>query len=263
MAENSFTLAPEGVYREHAVTRAFVSLASALVGDYDISDLHTTLTDACAQILGAASAGLLLVDPHDGVLRLAAASSESTRILELFVLQSEQGPCVDCFHSGAAVSIADLSKESDRWPKFVPAALAAGFVSVHVLPMQLRGVRHGTLGLFGTTVGELTAADLELGQALADVASVALVVDRTAADQLRLTEQLQFALESRVVLEQAKGQLAQLAGIDMEEAFAVLRRYSRDHNKRLAEVARQLVAREITGVALLEHARRKGARDSN
>jgi hypothetical protein len=247
--------------REHAVTRAFVSIATALVGDYDITDLHTTLTDACAQILGAASAGLLLVDSR-GELRLAAASSEDTRALELFVLQSEQGPCLDCFRDGVAIPIADLRTETARWPMFVPVALGAGFASVHALPMQLRGVRHGTLGLFGTSVGALSAADLELGQALADVASVALVADRTLADQTRLAEQLQHALDSRVVLEQAKGQLAQLAGIDMEHAFAVLRRYSRDHNERLAEVARRLVAREITGDELMEHARVKGVHAS-
>lgn len=205
---------------------------------------------------GGASAGLLLVD-IGGALRLAAASSEHTRSLELFALQCAQGPCVDCFAGGAAVSIADLSQERERWPLFVPAALDAGFVSVHALPMQLRGDRLGTLGLFGTTVGALSEADLELGQALADVASVALVADRAAADQVRITAQLQTALDSRIVLEQAKGQLAQLAGIDMEHAFAVLRRYARDRNERLSEVARQLVAGEISGVQLVAHARNK------
>lgn len=241
------------------MTRAFVALARTLVDDYDVIDLHTTLTSACAEILGAASAGLLLVNSQ-GKLGLAAASSEDTRNLELFLLQCEQGPCLDCFRDGVAVSVADLSTEEARWPLFVPTAVAAGFVSVHAIPMNLHGVRLGTLGLFGTKVGALTEADLELGQALADVASVALVVTRASVDQTRLTQQLQTALDSRVVIEQAKGQLAELGRIGMEHAFAVMRRYARDRNERLPDVARRLVARELSGSDLLEYAHLKGVR---
>lgn len=259
MSEESTVLAPAGADREQAVSRAFVAIASALVGDYDIADLHTTLIAACAEILGAASAGLLLVDAG-GELRLAAASSEHARNLELFLLQCEQGPCLDCFRDGVAVSIPDLSREEARWPRFVPTAVAAGFASVHALPMHLRGTRLGTLGLFGTSAGALSAADLSLGQALADVASVALVGDQAAVDHARVTRQLQTALDSRVVLEQAKGQLAQLGGIEMEHAFAVVRRYARDRNLKLSEVARRLVARELSGEELLDYAREKGVR---
>jgi hypothetical protein len=259
MSQNSAPAQADVVDREQAVTRAFVSIATALVGDEDVADLATTLTGACAQMLGVASAGLLLVD-SEGVLGLAAASSQDTRSLGLFALQCEQGPCLECFDEGVPVSIADLAPERQRWPIFVPNALAAGFVSVHALPMRLRGERLGTLGLFGRTAGALSDADLVLGQALADVASVALVADRTTTDQSRITAQLQTALDSRVVIEQAKGQLAQLAGLDMEDAFRLLRGYARDRNERLSEVARQLVAREIAGAQLVEHARTKTAR---
>jgi hypothetical protein len=246
-----------GPSREHRVSQAFVSLAGALVGDYDISELHTTLTTVCTDLLGATSAGLLLADP-EGHLKLAAASSEHTRNLELFLLQCEQGPCLDCFREGNAISVPDLRDEEARWPRFVPTATEAGFRSVHALPMHLRGVRLGTLGLFGTTPGALSPPDLELGQALADVASVALVANQATMDHLRLTEQLQTALNSRVVLEQAKGQLAQLGGVSMEQAFDALRRYSRDHNERLAEVARRVVTRDLTGEQVFDHARSKG-----
>lgn len=262
MAEQALTTRLTGADREHVVTGAFVSLASALVHDYDIADLHTTLTSVCAEILDVTSAGLLLVH-SSGELRLAAASSERTRDLELFLLQCEQGPCLDCFRDGVPVSVADLSGEEARWPRFVPTALAAGFRSVHAVPMHLGDARLGTLGLFGTSIGALSPADLELAQALADVASLVLVADRTSLDQSRLTQQLQAALDSRVVLEQAKGQLAQLGGIDMETAFAVLRRYARDRNERLSEVARRLVAREISAEQLFEHARAKGVRPGN
>lgn len=262
MVQPALVADPGHAAREHAVTRAFVSIATALVGEYDIVDLHTTLTSACAEILGVASAGLLLVD-RKGELRLAAASSEDTRDLELFLLQCEQGPCLDCFTGGGAVSVADLHTMEARWPRFVPTALAAGFRSVHAVPMHLRGATLGTLGLFGTTVGALSEADLELGQALADVASVTLVADRTSADQARVKQQLQTALDSRVVLEQAKGQLAELGRIEMAHAFAVMRRYARDRNERLSEVARQVVARELEGSVLLEYGRTKGVRASN
>jgi hypothetical protein len=245
--------------REHGVTQAFVSLASALVGDYEIADLYTTLTTVSADLLGVTSAGLLLSSP-EGQLSLAAASSEHTRNLELFLLQCDQGPCLDCFRDGTPVSVPDLAGEEARWPEFVPTAVEAGFRSVHALPMHLRDVRLGTLGLFSSTPGALSVADLELGQALADVASVALVSNRTAVDHQKLTDQLQTALNSRVVLEQAKGQLAQLSGGTVEHAFDALRRYSRDHNERLSEVARRVVARELTGDQVFEHARSKGVR---
>lgn len=240
--------------REHDVTQAFVSLASALVGEYDIADLYTSLTSVSTQLLDVSSAGLLLVNPA-GELRLAGASSEHTRNLELFLLQCEQGPCLDCFRDGVPVSVADLREEEARWPRFVPTAVAAGFRWVHALPMHLRGVRLGTLGLFGTTPGALSSADLELGQALADVASVALVGNQAALDHVKLTDQLQTALNSRVILEQAKGQLGT---VSMEGAFDALRRYARDHNARLSEVARQVVARELTGDQVFDHAKAKG-----
>ena len=248
-------ISPTSSDREHDVTRAFVSVAGALVGEYDIADLYIKLTTVSVELLAVSSAGLLLVDAG-GKLRLGAASSEHTRNLELFLLQCDQGPCLDCFHTGSAVSVADLTQEEARWPRFVPTAVEAGFRSVHALPMHLRGVRLGTLGLFDTSTGALGAADLELGQALADVASIALVANQTSMDSDRLTQQLQTALDSRVVLEQAKGQLAQLGTVPMEQAFDALRRYARDHNERLSEVARKVVAREITGEQVLEHANR-------
>lgn len=244
--------------RERTVVAAFVSIANTLsAGGYDTVDLYSSLTEDCARLLDVASAGLLLADGH-GKLHLAAASSERTEDVEHFQLQREQGPCVDCFHRGEPVLVADLRQERERWPQFVPAAEAAGFRSVHALPMRLRDTVLGTLGLFGTHTGTLDDEDLHLGQALADVASLALVVNRASADQATINRQLQEALNSRVVLEQAKGVLAQTGGLDMDQAFAVLRRYARDHSHNLGEVAARTVSRELSGDALLAHARAKG-----
>jgi hypothetical protein len=238
--------------REREVTKAFVSLANSLADGVDVVDLLTGLTTDCARLLDIASAGLLLADAS-GVLHVLAASSERTRNLELFQLQREEGPCLECFREGRPVSVPDLSQAADRWPQFAGAAADAGFKSVHALPMQLRGAALGTLGLFGTQVGALTEDDVSLGQALAHVASVALVQDKVAADKDAVAAQLQTALSSRVILEQAKGVLAQRGNLDMEQAFAMLRRYSRDHNERLTDVARSVVSRELLAQRLLDH----------
>ena len=244
---------------EAEVTRAFVSLTRRLAEGADVVDLLSDLTGDCARLLDVASAGLLLADGNK-VLHVLAASSEHARELEVFQLQRAEGPCLDCYLTGEAVSVPDLAAMSDRWPEFVPRAQQEGFASVHALPMRLREVRLGTLGLFGAHVGALNADDLSLGQALADVASVALVQDRTLADRTTLSEQLQAALTSRVVLEQAKGILAQQGDLDMVGAFQVLRGYARDNNRRLTDVARALTGRELTGQQLLQHAQARQIR---
>lgn len=239
--------------RERAVSQAFVSLASSLATGCDVVDLLSVLTGDCARLLDVASAGVLLADRQE-VLHVMAASSEDTRQVQVFQLQRAQGPCLDCYRDGSAVGVADLAKAGERWPEFVPAARAAGYGSVHALPMRLAGSTLGTLGLFGAGAGALNADDLNLGQAFADVASVALVQDRASADRSVVTEQLQAALASRVVIEQAKGVLAQRGDLDMAQAFAVLRRYARDHNHGLTNVARAVVSRRVSVGRLLEHA---------
>ena len=239
---------------ERDVSRVFVALAGSLAGGDDVVELLTTLTAECARLLDVSSAGLLLADQR-GVLHVMAASSERTRELEVFQLQRDEGPCRDSYRAGAAISVPDLEAETDRWPQFAPHALAAGFASVHALPMRLRETKLGTIGLFGTSVGDLNPDDLDLGQAFADVASVALVQDRTSNDRAAINLQLQAALTSRVVIEQAKGVIAQLGDLQMQDAFAVLRRYARDHNLRLSELAGAVVARQLPGRLLLDHVR--------
>lgn len=241
------------VDRERAVSQAFMGLANSLVDGTDVVDLLNRLTADCARLLDVASAGLLLADPR-GVLHVMAASSERTRSVELFQVQREQGPCLDCFHTGTAVSVPDLNEQTERWPQFVSAAVEAGFASVHALPMRLRDHVLGTLGLFGTSVGSLNDDDLSLGQALAHVASVALVADRPTADSSVINEQLQTALDTRVHVEQAKGLLAQRGGIGMDQSFAALRDYARHRNLRLGELARLLVSRELPAKQVLDHA---------
>lgn len=236
--------------RERAVIDAFVSVANSLVDSFDIVELLNGLTFDCVALLDVASAGLLLADRR-GALHVMVASSEATRDLELFQLQRDEGPCLDCFRLGAAVSVADLAAEAVHWSQFVPAALAAGVLSVHAIPLRLGDTILGTLGLFGARIGALCDDDLALAQALAHVASVAIVAGNLLNDKDAVVRQLQNALETRVVIEQAKGLLAEHGGLDMDEAFSRLRGYARSHNQRVGEVARQLISRVLPGERVL------------
>lgn len=240
--------------REVEVVEAFVALATSLAVGLDVVDLLSELTDQCTALLDVNTAGLLLADSR-GNLHVAAASSERAHNLELFQLQREEGPCLDCYHSGQPVAVTDLDEAADRWPQFTAAAAAADIHSVHAVPLRLREMTLGALGLFGTGTGRLNPADLTLGQALADVASVALVTERAAADRDLVVEQLQTALDSRVVLEQAKGLLAERGDLTMDQAFAYLRQYARDHNLRLSDLGSSLVHRDLATDEVIRHAR--------
>lgn len=240
--------------RERAIIKAFVDLSHELVHDYDVVDMLTQLTSSCATLLDISSAGLLLADGH-GALHLMASSSERTHHLEVFQLQRNEGPCLDCYRERRAVTVPDLDTEQARWPQFCAAARMVGFKSVHALPMRLQDNMLGTLGLFGTEAGALGDDDLALAQALAHVASVAIVGGRSAAQIRTVNSQLQNALTSRIVVEQAKGVIAHSGNLAMDAAFKVLRRYARDHGRKLSEVAADVVNRTLPDHDLLEHAR--------
>lgn len=217
----------------------FVEMADTLVDDFDMIDFLHLLTERCVQVLGVSAAGLLLADGQ-GKLQVAAASSERTRLLELFQLQTDQGPCVDCFRSGQPVSAADMPSAA-RWPRFTAAAAEVGFASVYALPMRLRAEVIGAINLFDTAATELDTDKLRIGQALADVATIGLLQHRAIRDRDILTAQLQAALNSRVLIEQAKGVLAERLDLDVSAAFAVLRAEARSRNRRLSELAQAVV----------------------
>lgn len=239
--------------REQDVISALVSLAGSMAsGRSDAVELLSELTEQCARLLDVAAAGLLLADDR-AVLHVVAASSEPVAHVEAMQLQRAEGPCLDCYLHGQPVSAPDLQQEVVRWPQFAPAALQEGFASVHAVPLRRRDTVLGALGLFGTEPGSLVPADLLLAQGMADVASIALVQDRAAADEREINEQLQLALTSRVVLEQAKGVLATTGGLDMATAFALLRQYARDHNLRLSDLAHAVVDRGLPAQRVVDH----------
>jgi transcriptional regulator with GAF, ATPase, and Fis domain len=222
------------------LSETFVELTDTMVADFDVIDFLHVLTDRSAQLLDVSAAGLLLADPR-GELRVVAASSEAARLLELFQLQNDQGPCLDCFRAGQPVSAGDLAAAAQRWPRFAAAAQQAGFAAVQALPMRLREQVIGALNLFRAGPGAFDAADVRVGQALADVATISLLHERSMRHSDTLNEQLQTALNSRVVIEQAKGKLAERLGLDMDQAFGLLRDHARNRNLRLSDLAQALI----------------------
>lgn len=237
------------VSRETLLAKTLVELADTLVADFDVVELLTVLTDGCVDVLDVAAAGLMLVAP-DGDLRVMASSSEAIRVLELFEIQAREGPCLDCYRTGQPVLGAELSTALERWPAFAPEALAAGFRSVHALPMRLRGTVIGALNVFHVDSGGMRRADVAAAQAMADVATIAILQHRAMSEAQVVNEQLNHALNSRVVIEQAKGMLAERLGIEIDQAFARLRHHARTHNLHLVDVARDIVAGTLPSSAL-------------
>jgi GAF domain-containing protein len=222
------------------LTAVFVDMTDTLVDDFDVIEFLHSLTDHAASISGAEAVGLMLAD-RTGHLRYLASSNESGRLLELLQLQIDEGPCIDCYSAGEPVVNADLSEARDRWPEFAPQALEAGFRSVHAFPMRLRENVIGALNLFGRRETNFSPEDTRIVQALADIATIAILQERSVARAETLTEQLQGALNSRIVIEQAKGALAQLEDTSPAKAFDILRARARASQRRLTDVAAELL----------------------
>jgi GAF domain-containing protein len=224
----------------------FVEVADTLVDEFDLIEFLHMLTDRAADLVGAAAVGLLLAD-KSGRLEFMAGSNEDVKLLELFQLQNHEGPCPEAFRSGQAVINVNLGEAASRWPRFAPRATATGFQSVHAFPMRLRNQTIGALNVFGDTKGGgFGPADVPIVQAFADVAAIALLQERAIRRGEVLSEQLQGALNSRVVIEQAKGAIAQAHRVSLDEAFARIRSHARRNNRKLTDVAHAIVAERTT-----------------
>jgi GAF domain-containing protein len=231
--------------RVQLLTETFVALADTLVDDYDIADLLDRLVTASVELLSATAAGLLLID-QQGKLTVVASSSEETRLLELFQIQNDEGPCLDCVRGGVQVTSQSLADDHDRWPRFAPRAGELDIRSVTAVPLRLRDETIGGLNLFQAGgVPPMSADDRRLAQALADVATIGILQQRVAHRGSLLAEQLQQALTSRIAIEQAKGVLAERHDVSMDIAFAALRRFARNNNLRLSGLAMSVVRGEV------------------
>jgi transcriptional regulator with GAF, ATPase, and Fis domain len=227
---------------DERMAATFVELADTLVAGYDLMEFLQSLTERCAELLEADAAGLLLAD-GPGALRLVAASTDQARVVELFQLQHREGPCLDAFRTGEPVIVSDIgsAKALARWPRFAAAARAAGFAGVHAIPMRLREQVIGTLNLFSGVPGGLDPAVALAARCLVDVATIGILHERALREREVVAGQLQVALNSRVVIEQAKGILAERLGTTPDQAFLVLRRFARDRNYRLTELAADVI----------------------
>ncbi|MGW1341518.1 GAF and ANTAR domain-containing protein [Kribbella sp. NPDC002412] len=218
--------------REHRITEVFIELADTLVDEFDVVDFLRTLAEVSVELLDVDAAGLMLAD-QNGVLRVMASSDDQVELLELFELQQNEGPCPECFRTGAPVVNTDLA----RWPEFAAAAAAGGYASAHAIPLRLRRQVIGALNLFRTSTEQLGAEDIALAQALSDIATIGLLHERRHREQQLLAGQLHDALTSRVLIEQAKGMLAERAGLSPAAAFAAMRSYARETGQKLSVVA--------------------------
>jgi GAF domain-containing protein len=231
--------------RESQLVATLVELADNLVDNFDVIDVLTLLADRCVQAVDVDAAGVMLAAPG-GELQYVASSSDSMRILELFQIQANEGPCVDCVRTGEPIINYELADPDERWPHFSPRAIELGFHSVHCLPMRLRGRTIGALNLFRRDLGALNDEDITIAQGMADVSTIAILQHRSSVDAITLNDQLSRALNSRIIIEQAKGMVSEAGQISMDDAFERLRTHARNHNLGLTAVAGSVVNGSLT-----------------
>ena len=235
--------------REELLVDTLVTLADTLVDSYDLIDFMQTLAERCVEILDVSEAGIMLAD-SDGQLRHVACSSEEMRLVELFELQVGEGPCFEAYSTHAAVGCSSLEDAQARWPRFAPHARESGFSSVSAVPMRLRSEVIGALNLFSTRATALNQQDLAVAQAMADIATIGILQQRAIHDSRAFSAQLEAALDSRIVIEQAKGIVAESNRIDVDQAVQQIRNFARNHNRLLSETAREIIAGTLLPIAL-------------
>ncbi|POH63667.1 MULTISPECIES: GAF and ANTAR domain-containing protein [Cryobacterium] len=240
--------------REERINDAFVRVAGSLVADYDIVDLLSTLVYTCTQLLDVQAGGILLAD-GTGMLELVASTSEEAEIVEVMIVAAGAGPCIDCYQTGAVVSVPDIETDPRDWPRFRRTALDQGFRAAHATPLRLHGEVIGAMNLLSTEAGALSDRDAQLAQALADVATVGILHERSFRQPEVVAAQLHLALDTRILVEQAKGVLAEVRSCTMSEAFDALRDYARTHAVTLRAAAAGVVNRSISAEALVAQAR--------
>jgi len=231
--------------REGQFLKTFAKLADTLVAGYDVVDLLQMLVDSCHDLLGSSAAGILLAD-DGGELELVASTSESIRLVEMMQLSAEAGPCIEAYFTGQTVTVDDINLSPPEWSRFQSSALEQGYLAVAALPLKLRETTIGTLNLFQDTVGRMSDDDLTAAQAFADVATIGILHERSLRESNIVKQQLQNALNSRILIEQAKGVIAHSRTVSMDDAFRLLRTFARSNQRGIAEVAADVVGRRLS-----------------
>jgi GAF domain-containing protein len=237
--------------REARIVETFVELADTMVDHFDVVEFLHRLVERSLELMDCAEVGLLLANAA-GSLQVMASSSARSEALGLVQARAEEGPCFECYLGSRLVFSEDLALDTHRWPTFARAAVQQGISSAHAIPMRVRGHTIGTLGLLRAGTGRLSERDVPLGQGMADIAAVALIQERAMRETRGVVQQLQGALNSRVVIEQAKGVLAERGSVSVDVAFVSIRRYARHHDRRLSDVARDVIDGRLDAAALAE-----------
>jgi transcriptional regulator with GAF, ATPase, and Fis domain len=236
--------------REQLLATTFVELADTLGEEFDVLDFLQNLAGRSVEIIDVASAGVVLADRR-GDLQLTATTSHASQVLELFALAISEGPCLQVARTGEEVVNLEADEARSRWPRFTEAARDLGIVSAHVFPMRLRTDVLGALSLFGAEQRRLTEDDVAIARALASVATIGLLRERTPRQRETVARQLGEALQRRVALEQAKGIVAELASTDMETAFGLLMAHGRRTGSHLGDTVQGVVERRLALADLL------------
>jgi GAF domain-containing protein len=233
-----------GTPRETRIVETFATLADTLVDSYDVVELLQTLVETCADVLDVDAAGIMLANAW-GELEVIASTSETSRLMEVLQLDAEAGPCMTTFTTGQPVACPDIADAPAEWAAFSAGALALGVRSAHAVPLRLRATVIGTLNLFGTAPGTLSAPDLRIARAMADVATIGILHERTLREHEVVQAQLQRAIVSREVIEQAKGVVSHVRSVSIEDAFGIIRAHAVASGERLSDVAQAIVDRTL------------------
>jgi GAF domain-containing protein len=221
-----------------ALTRALIGFARTLAAGYDVSDVLHDLPDRVTSVLNIAGAGVSV--RHDGAVRFVTVDHETIAALERVAEENDQGPCVDAIGTGQRVLISRLGDHAARWPDYTAKAAKLGIVAVAAIPMR-NAARIGALDLFDTSEHHWTQEEVDIADVFADIATAYVLHASQLERDRRTIEQLQHALDSRVIIEQAKGILAGERKISIDQAFALLRKHANDRNATLRAVAEAVV----------------------
>jgi len=230
--------------REKDLLDVFVLLADSLRTGHDIIDTMDILVQSSTTFTSAVEAGLMLADAG-GTLHVVASTSERVAEVEEAQLGLHEGPCLVSFRTALPVEVPDIAASRSRWPDFAAVAESRGFLAAHAVPLRHRTTTLGGINLFGDRLGALSDRDATLVEAMAQMATISVIQHQIAAKQATVNDQLQNALESRMLIEQAKGVLSQLHTVQVDDAFRMMRTYARSTGTKLRDVAENVVRRRL------------------
>ncbi len=228
------------MYDQSLFLQTLSRFAKVLPAQYDLELALAELTESVAAVLGLCGSGVTMAE--DGRLRFVTAVSPASGELERIQEQEQSGPCQDAYDTGEAVCVTDVRVETTRWPEFAAAASRLGVAGVAGIPMRLTNHTIGALNLYAPEPREWSEDDIAAAAVLADVATSYVINASKMRQQQQLSEQLQQALVSRVVIEQAKGITAQKHAVTVDEAFHLMRGHARSNNASIRAVAEAIVA---------------------